>query len=275
MKTLYIADLDGTLLDSNAELSEYTRNTVNELISRGMYFSVATARTAATAKYIMHGVNLTIPMAMMSGVYYYDLQKDEYIDVKEIPISARNKMAEVIHKYSLPGFMYAYENARQIAYYENIDSKVSRDFYEERVRKYNKEFAKIDSFSDIFDKKVIYYSVSEHEDKLKSVYDEMREIDGIHVEFYRDVYNEGYWYLEAFNDTASKYNAVKALREKYGFDRIVGFGDNLVDISLFKACDEAYAVSNAKEDVKKYATGVIGSNTEDGVAKWLRENVKY
>jgi len=48
-----------------------------------------------------------------------------------------------------------------------------------------------------------------------------------------------------------------------------------VDISLFEACDESYAVSNAKDDVKKHATGIIGSNVDDGVAKWLIENAIY
>ncbi|HBC91680.1 MAG TPA: hypothetical protein DCZ10_01920 [Pelotomaculum sp.] len=43
---LYISDLDGTLLNSHKEMSEYTRNTVNTLIAHGGHFSIATARTA-------------------------------------------------------------------------------------------------------------------------------------------------------------------------------------------------------------------------------------
>lgn len=37
---------------------------------------------------------------------------------------------------------------------------------------------------------------------------------------------------------------------------------------------ECYAVANAAEPLKALATGIIGSNEEDAVAKWLAENVR-
>ena len=48
-KTLYISDLDGTLLNQNAELSAYTKDTLNKMVGEGLYFTVATARTASSA----------------------------------------------------------------------------------------------------------------------------------------------------------------------------------------------------------------------------------
>ena len=39
MKTLYVSDLDGTLLRSDITISEYTGRTINELAARGMLFS--------------------------------------------------------------------------------------------------------------------------------------------------------------------------------------------------------------------------------------------
>ncbi len=43
-------------------------------------------------------------------------------------------------------------------------------------------------------------------------------------------------------------------------------------IDMFEIADEAYAVSNAVDELKSIASGIIGSNDEDGVAKWLSEN---
>ena len=54
-----------------------------------------------------------------------------------------------------------------------------------------------------------------------------------------------------------------------GAEKVVSFGDNLNDIEMFKASDEAYAVSNACEELKEIATGVIGSNDEDSVARYI------
>lgn len=50
MKTLYVSDLDGTLLRKNETLSTYTIKTINTLTASGMLFSYATARSLNTAK---------------------------------------------------------------------------------------------------------------------------------------------------------------------------------------------------------------------------------
>ena len=45
MRTLYVSDLDGTLLRSDERTSGYTNRTVNRLVGEGMLFSYATARS--------------------------------------------------------------------------------------------------------------------------------------------------------------------------------------------------------------------------------------
>jgi len=51
--TLYISDLDGTLLNNKAELSAYAANTLSALIEGGMHFSVATARSLCSVAVIL------------------------------------------------------------------------------------------------------------------------------------------------------------------------------------------------------------------------------
>ena len=50
----------------------------------------------------------------------------------------------------------------------------------------------------------------------------------------------------------------------------MAFGDSVNDIPMFKIADEAYAVENALPELKEYATAVIASNEEDGVAEFLK-----
>lgn len=52
------------------------------------------------------------------------------------------------------------------------------------------------------------------------------------------------------------------------------FGDGKNDIDMFELADESYAVSNAVPELKEAATGVIASNDEDGVARWLLEHAQ-
>lgn len=73
--------------------------------------------------------------------------------------------------------------------------------------------------------------------------------------------------------SASKSNAIKQLKDLLKCERLVVFGDGKNDIDMFELAQESYAVQNAHSDLKKIATGVILSNDDDGVAKWLEQNV--
>ncbi len=71
---------------------------------------------------------------------------------------------------------------------------------------------------------------------------------------------------------ASKANSIKQLQKILECDRVITFGDGGNDIDMFELADESYAVQNADEQLKRYATSVISSNDEDGVAHWLEDN---
>lgn len=88
--------------------------------------------------------------------------------------------------------------------------------------------------------------------------------------FYKDTYSD-YWLIEAFSSQASKPAGAAFLKQFTGAQRMVAFGDNLNDLPLFADADESYAVSNALELVRRAATGVIRSNAEDAVARFLQE----
>ena len=50
--TLYVSDLDGTLMRNDEKLSEYTIKTLNELLRQGLPFTFATARSIESARVI-------------------------------------------------------------------------------------------------------------------------------------------------------------------------------------------------------------------------------
>ncbi|MGI6743644.1 MAG: Cof-type HAD-IIB family hydrolase [Eubacteriales bacterium] len=271
-KTLCISDLDGTLLNKNSELSEYTAAALNDLIAKGLHFSVATARTAATAVKMLERVNINIPIILMNGVLIYDIAAKRYLK-KEI--LSKEKTAQILaamKKANQSGLMYALSGEELVTYYDRIYSKALHDFVDERVQKFNKKFVRLDDLA-AAETDIIYFCFMDTRENIHRLFDDIKETSGIRIEKYQDIYTDAdLWYMEVFKDTASKYNAVKFLREEYGFDKIIGFGDNLNDLSLFAACDECYAVGNAKPEVKAKAAAVIGANDKDGVAKWLEFN---
>ena len=72
MSTLYVSDLDCTLLISNEKTSEYKNNIIISLTERGMIFSYATARSLITAKKATSGIKAKIPLIVYNGAFVID-----------------------------------------------------------------------------------------------------------------------------------------------------------------------------------------------------------
>ena len=75
--------------------------------------------------------------------------------------------------------------------------------------------------------------------------------------------------MEICPRNCTKAKAILKMKELLGFGKVVVFGDSVNDLPMFRAADEAYAVDNALEELKGIATGVIGRNDEDAVARFL------
>ena len=80
-KTLYISDLDGTLLGSNQRISEKSSRIINSLVERDMIFSYATARSVHTAKNAAKGLTAKIPLIVYNGAFIVDNMTLERIAV--------------------------------------------------------------------------------------------------------------------------------------------------------------------------------------------------
>lgn len=273
MKTLYLSDLDGTLLNQNAELSENTIQLLNALIKQGIHFTIATARTAATVIKILESLELNVPVILMNGVLLYDVQAKKYLSTHYLSKDSTAAIIQTLKDENLTGFLYEVKNNTLSTYYERLSSKHMQDFYEERVTRYNKKFTQINDFAHIDHSHMVYFSIQDSKANLDPVYEKLKTDPELALAFYKDIYinEEDIWYLEIFSHKATKYNAAKALCERGNYDYMVGFGDNLNDIPLFQACDETCAVENAKDELKSIATHLIGSNQKDGVARWLAE----
>lgn len=273
MKTIYVSDLDGTLLDNNAQIAEETAQGLNSLIDRGVLFSLATARTAATVVPMTGAVKINLPVILMNGAAIYDIQSSRYIKIEEVPYSAVQQISRAAKQCGISGFVYTIDNDRLHAWYDKISTPAMREFYKERRTKYNKPFSQVKALDDILGKTAVYFSFLDTEERLSPLYEKIKDIEGIKIEYYKDIYDKERWYLELLSSNASKKSGTDFLRQYTHADRVIGFGDNLNDLPLFSACDECYAVENAHTELKKAANAVIGSNVQNGVVKFVAESL--
>ncbi len=268
MKTLYLSDLDGTLLNDNAELTNKSAEILNELIKNGMNFSVATARTNATVLEMFHKVDLNFPLILMNGVVIFSIKDNKNLVCHNIDNLHVNKVLDIFNSYGKSPMLYYQRDGYLEIAYRNLTNDAQKEYVSQRSDMTRKRFLKVDDFSVLPTDDLIYIVSLDYPDEIKGIYDDIIESDMLTCAFYKDNYTDCN-FLECMSKKASKASAALELKKLYGFDRIVAFGDNLNDIPLFELADEAYAVSNACDELKSVATGVIDSNNDDAVAEFL------
>lgn len=267
-KTLYISDLDGTLLKSDETLSDFTCRAIKDLTRRGMLFSYATARSYNTAKKVTAGLERAeLPLIVYNGAFIRDsltgsiLLSNYFGGGEQEIISAllANNIYPIV--YSRAGkaekFSYIYEKC----------SPGAQDFIKSRSG--DSRDNPVKSEKELYSGDIFYLACIDSAEKLYPVYERFRLQH--RCLYQRDFYTGGQW-LEIMPKGASKANAAVCLKEMLGCERLVAFGDSENDLDLFNIADERYAVENAVPELKAAATGVIGANDDNGVAKWLLEN---
>jgi hypothetical protein len=272
LKRLCISDLDGTLLDPKPEITAHTAEVINSLTAGGMYFTFATARSIYSAIPITSALDINVPCILMNGVSIYDIKNKSYIKSEFIDPAVSAELLRIYKRHGVECFMYRIDDGALTCYYEKLTSRVMRSFAEVRKHEYKKPFVQC-RLEDYADEYTVYFTTRGRYEELLPVKLEAEKIEGIDHAFYLDVYDDS-WYLELFSHKASKSNGLRFLREKYGFDEIVAFGDNLNDLPMFAEADIKVAVGNARDEVKAAADYVIGTNSEDGVARWLHDEFK-
>lgn len=268
--TLFVTDLDGTLLTSKGQLSDETKKSLNNLIDKGVSLTLATARTFATVNEMFKDVKLNVPVILMNGVMIYDTIKKHVIDSQEIDKDFAVKVLEIYSKYGKAPMFYYDKGDRIEIEYSDLGNEHQLSYVNNRTDVTGKSFH-YSPVPYIREKdKLIYIVTLDKYENLFPVYQETKAIDGITAAFYSDNYT-GCYFLEIFAKTASKALSVTKVKKLTGKTKIVAFGDNLNDISMFEIADKAYAVSNACDELKDIATDVILSNDENAVTKQIEK----
>ena len=123
MKTLFISDLDGTLLNSKAEISEKTACIINSLTKENLYFTIATARSERTAIPMTLCLDINVPHVLMNGVIIYS---DGYIKYHTIPEKNAFEISSLFKKHNIKGSIFEITD-NKLKVRENTDININYD----------------------------------------------------------------------------------------------------------------------------------------------------
>lgn len=275
-KTLYVSDMDGTLLNSSSVLSETTTAKLNKLISEGALFTVATARTPATVVELMKNVDSNLPYIVMAGCATWDNQKKGYESARIISNSSIEQLIGIFEKNGNNPFIY-YKNGNQIVvnHVRELTAE-EKEFIEPRIKTPLKRLKTCSSLTvdTTLEGAMLIFSMGKFE-ALRNIADEIDK-EGIDCTYncYHDIFKKDEGFIDIYVNGTTKAAAIKELARKIGAERIVVFGDNLNDIPMMKVADWSVAVSNAFDEVKEYANEITESNDEDAVVRWIEMDIE-
>ena len=107
MKTLYVSDLDGTLLRRDKTVSEFTVNTINELTKRGMLFSYATARSYVSAGRMTAGITAHIPVIIYNGAFILENGTRRKMLFEHMPHADAHRVLDILLAHDIYPIVYA------------------------------------------------------------------------------------------------------------------------------------------------------------------------
>ena len=134
-KTLYVSDLDGTLLNREKRVTKYTADIINQCIERGMNFTVATARMPYGCDYRLQDIRINTPGILTNGVFLYDFQEEKMISVEDISATSAGTVIDIFRDNGLSCFVYTYSHRGISIHYGDKELEAQTQYYSERAIK--------------------------------------------------------------------------------------------------------------------------------------------
>lgn len=267
--TLYITDLDGTLLDANSCITDETVGILNPMLDQGLQFTVATARTPATVVPMLSRLHTRLPFIVLNGAATWDSQRGDYSHVNVIPQATVEAICAVYERHGLHPLIYRRHGHLIHTHHYGTLSSQEEKFVEERQGLELKKFILNDpDYMHNPDEAMLIFSMQDYE-RLRPIYEEVKATIPCSAVFYHDIFDPTSGLLEIYAPGVSKAEAVKAMQQQTGAKEVVVFGDNRNDIPMMQVATHSVAVANAFPEVKAAAHQVIEANTTNAVPRFI------
>lgn len=264
-------DLDGTLLNSKKQLSEYTSKVLSQAIEEGCIVLAATGRPySALPKDLKDFPGMKYAVTT-NGARVLDMETKETIFSNLLPIDIALQVLAIYQEYDvidevfINGVGYTHEEPmRRVAEYAEtptmanymLTTRTPVQDVGETIRRFGEPVDKV---------RAIFKYDEEREEAIKR----MQQIPGIEISASspKD--------LDANKSGINKGIALVKLGEYLGIKReeIMACGDDVNDLELLKEVGFAVAVENARDEIKEIADYITDTNDNDGVAKAIERFV--
>lgn len=253
---LLLADVDGTLVTPDKELTPAAIEAVHKLHEAGVLFAVTSGRPPRGMAMLVQPLRITTPIAAFNGGLLVDPSM-EVLEEKVLPEDLVAPMAELLGSFSLDVWLY-----RGAEWYvpDPKGPHVAREAWTVRF-----EPKVMSDLSGLTDRVAKLVGVSDDHDAVAQATAAAHDRFGDHV----TAATSQPYYLDVTHPEANKGSVARALAQRYDLssDEIATIGDMPNDVLMFAHSGLAIAMGNADPQVRRAARRVTDTNENDGFAK--------
>ena len=261
-------DIDGTLLNSDSNMSVSTISAIQDVMKRGVKVTLSTGRVPPMLKSYANILGIKGPYVAGNGSIVVNNADNQILFSKPLTDGNLLKLCDYCKKFQLH---YTVQTNRFLYYTKDNPRIPILDKYNKISKQYGKSQSE-------------YITIHNHEfdymylRAYKVIVLTPTKEQFVMLQRYLDE-NEGFQYtysmansIEITAKGTSKGNGIRLVADYYNIplEEICAFGDYDNDISIFKLVGMNVAMANSSENLKKIAMYHTASNDNEGIAKALK-----
>ena len=266
IKAIFI-DIDGTLRDSNRNLSKRTIDTIKRISNKGILVILCSGRPRKYTEQISRECFASRYIITSSGGNIYDYEQNKVLYANEMNKEAIIKLYEITNSEDVRFIMNVGEG--------RVVNKVKNADQEKKLEEDIREF--------VYKNNVVQCTIADSDfDKIKNLIPKIEEVENVEIKNrHKSLLDTKFKddktiFCDIANIDSNKGNAVKKLLEILNIkkEETIAIGDDINDLSMFEQVGYKVAMKNAVDIVKENADEITLSNDEDGVAVFLDKIIK-
>ncbi|MEL7565982.1 MAG: Cof-type HAD-IIB family hydrolase [Dehalobacterium sp.] len=260
---LIASDLDGTLLNDKCLISDRTKEAVRRARAKGVVFTLATGRMYRSALSFALELGIDVPLITYQGALVKTSMTKEVLYHRPLPVKLAKEIISIGEKEQYNINVYLDDEL-----YIHRETEAIRDY----CRVARVPFTVVENLSLFLDReptKVLF--IGEEEEQLVGLWGELNKRYGNEVYITKSSAH----FLEFTHPQATKGHGISTVAQGLGIrkEEIMAFGDSFNDMELLRSAGFAVAMGNARDELKREADFITGTNNEDGVASAIEKFV--
>lgn len=260
--SLIAMDMDGTVLNSQGQISNTTINILNSEELKNMTIMFATGRMPKAVINILSQLKISKIVISHNGALISNLDTGEILFSRFVMELAIEKALQI-------------HNSRGITLHLNGVENVFVDRITNQTQKYERDLdIHVTVVKDLMtvSKNIVSFLFLGEKEILENVKsDLLKQFPNVNYVFIPD--NDNMWMLQILGENISKGGSLISFAESKEIpkSKIISFGDNFNDVEMIKESGLGIAMANAQPEILNIADAITLSNDDNGIVYALNK----